>query len=736
MTLSYSHRCPLPGFLAPPHLDTFAPKVAAVVKRACRAEGVVFVFSRFIIMGALPLAVALEHMGFKRFGGTSMLAADPLAQKGWLDRMPPEWRRMRQVATERRWTYVVLSGDTHELSSSYAAEVRAARSKENLNGDVVKVVIATEKASEGMDLRNVREVHVMHPWFHQQKIEQIVGRSARMCSHISLPPAKRNVTVYLHACVRPEKRGGRETADVRAYRIAEMKQQRILDALRIISANAIDCHANREVQFYDPAELRLRLDIVSSQGVIIRNYALGDRLPAQPVTCATAAPSSSSAAKDKLDRSTYVPFLHVPDVRHCKSVFVKMFAKHPRKVAFTFQEVWQACRESREIQEDSVSVAIQEVLDDHTVIQDSRGRVGSVIYASNKYIFQPHDSFDTRDSLEERSGAEEHTEECDSAVFDMDAKTQSRDGEPEVNDATHALNRKQHVRVMTSRTEVSPAAVFRFVEDQYKVLRGVIVRHLTPFPSGDAAAEYVARTFRTVMVDFVVDRIPHPFQAKLVQEALSLKHRRRRSSKKPSPVEDDDIAELVMKSLEEGGVITASDQDQKKAVLRDPESGAETCVSASSSRVPETPENCVRSAAKTLSSAENASVRTQGYLLPPVGGSLAAFTRRIMTKARTVLEPGEKGVFKVLGDSRESSGFVCFQTSFVKSDDIAREVSKMSRDGGLRFDPSALRSSDKRSLCHIYEVSMRRVIPGAFMRPATAYRVFGRNPGKRRASSP
>ena len=49
-----------------------------------------------------------------------------------------------------------------------------------------------------MDFKNIREIHVLEPWYHLNKLEQIVGRGIRFCSHSGLDPQKRNVTVYLH----------------------------------------------------------------------------------------------------------------------------------------------------------------------------------------------------------------------------------------------------------------------------------------------------------------------------------------------------------------------------------------------------------------------------------------------------------------------------------------------------------------------------------------------------------
>jgi hypothetical protein len=68
-------------------------------------------------------------------------------------------------------------------------------------------MIGSQIASEGVDLRFVRETHVIDSWFHLNKTEQILGRAIRFLSHCALPKEKRNNTVYLYSSYR--RRGGR-----------------------------------------------------------------------------------------------------------------------------------------------------------------------------------------------------------------------------------------------------------------------------------------------------------------------------------------------------------------------------------------------------------------------------------------------------------------------------------------------------------------------------------------------
>ena len=64
----------------------------------------------------------------------------------------------------------------------------------------------------------------MEPWYNMNRIEQIIGRAVRTCSHKQLPFVKRNVEIYLH-CLASTSRV--ETADMYLYRKAEAKAVQI-----------------------------------------------------------------------------------------------------------------------------------------------------------------------------------------------------------------------------------------------------------------------------------------------------------------------------------------------------------------------------------------------------------------------------------------------------------------------------------------------------------------------------
>ena len=65
-------------------------------------------------------------------------------------------------------------------------------------GEIIKLLMITASGSEGINLRNTRYVHIMEPYWNPIRIQQIIGRSRRICSHYRLPKDLQNVQVYVY----------------------------------------------------------------------------------------------------------------------------------------------------------------------------------------------------------------------------------------------------------------------------------------------------------------------------------------------------------------------------------------------------------------------------------------------------------------------------------------------------------------------------------------------------------
>lgn len=284
-------------------------KAAAKMQRICdlvrKSEGVVVIFSRFLWSGVVPLAIALEHMGFERFGSGNLLGKQAYDEHA-------------SVAKRATFTgiqfpkYAILTneGDSRIMGKTRIHKlVREIQAPGNLRGERIKVILMTGVASEGLSFRNVREVHILEPWYHMHRIDQVVGRSLRTCSHTDLPLEERNVTVFLHAAYADPKALskaagagapiGPAEADLHAYSITNRKAMQVREVARILQANAWDCpildRLNHFPESMFPEPFRMR----TSQGVEIRAQ-LGDD-PEDAAPACTAMPADVPAVP--LDRA-------------------------------------------------------------------------------------------------------------------------------------------------------------------------------------------------------------------------------------------------------------------------------------------------------------------------------------------------------------------------------------------------------------------------------------------------
>jgi len=296
------------GFLAPGNLAVWSCKFDAIVKRIQGSTGIVFVYSRFLWAGLVPLAIALEQSGFSRHGQRNILIQSQRQDQNRIQNTP-ENRTGQQ--------YILLTSDTRLCTKArFARDLDAANSPDNARGSMVKVILACGVAAEGIDFKCVREVHLLDPWYHSNKVRQIIGRASRNCSHALLPVSERNVTVYLHAALPSHEQEGeeqRETIDLHAYRISEQKQARIDLVEDVLKRASVDCELNRHVQ-QEEALSRTTADIVTSQGTRIVRYRLSDSFDSAGRRQCRVAHDAAAGDRWGTDLSTYDPLYHSRDI--------------------------------------------------------------------------------------------------------------------------------------------------------------------------------------------------------------------------------------------------------------------------------------------------------------------------------------------------------------------------------------------------------------------------------------
>jgi hypothetical protein len=73
--------------------------------------------------------------------------------------------------------------------------------KDSIKEKRLCVLMASSAGAEGITLRNVRNVLIMESYWNPARIEQVIGRAIRICSHATLPIPDRTVDVKMYLSV-------------------------------------------------------------------------------------------------------------------------------------------------------------------------------------------------------------------------------------------------------------------------------------------------------------------------------------------------------------------------------------------------------------------------------------------------------------------------------------------------------------------------------------------------------
>jgi len=125
----------------------------------------------------------------------------------------------------------------------------------NLYGEIINLLMITASGAEGIDLKNTRFVHITEPYWHHVRINQVIGRARRICSHALLPETYRNVKVFMYISKFKDGMDLEEfnalktqdnslSTDQSLYEIMERKKNLSIMFLDTLKETSIDCVVN------------------------------------------------------------------------------------------------------------------------------------------------------------------------------------------------------------------------------------------------------------------------------------------------------------------------------------------------------------------------------------------------------------------------------------------------------------------------------------------------------------
>lgn len=203
-------------------LQKYSPKFVRILRKIRRAPGTVFVYSNFKEYGGIKIfARMLEHYGYKNY----------------------------EYNGSGRKRYAVFTGDQ---DLQYKDEIKAVfNNKNNEDGSKIKIILGSSAIKEGISLLRVSQVHIIEPYWNISKLNQIIGRAIRFCSHKDVPYERQEVQVYIYLATHPDIK---MTVDQYIMRMAIQKQLINNQFEKALKESAIDCELFKFANIYPGEE--------------------------------------------------------------------------------------------------------------------------------------------------------------------------------------------------------------------------------------------------------------------------------------------------------------------------------------------------------------------------------------------------------------------------------------------------------------------------------------------------
>ena len=257
-------------YLTPEALEVYSPKFLNMLENIQdeKFQGLHLLYTQFRTLEGIGIfKLVLEANGFAQFKLKNVSGS-------WkIDIMPEDMDKPKfalytgtETSEEKEIIRNVFNGDWELLSPELSKELRN-MSDTNMLGEIIKTLMITASGAEGISLKNVRFVHVTEPYWHPVRIQQVIGRARRICSHQNLPKELQTVKVFVYLMEFTKEQIENDdavelrlkdksrinpsnilTSDEALYEISNMKKELTNKLLKAVKEASIDCiiHSSKD----------------------------------------------------------------------------------------------------------------------------------------------------------------------------------------------------------------------------------------------------------------------------------------------------------------------------------------------------------------------------------------------------------------------------------------------------------------------------------------------------------
>lgn len=345
-------------FLDASVLENYSPKMKIILEQInSNPDQLIFVYGEHRKSTLFPFCMMLEQNGFERHGDRNFLATGTSSARR---------------KNGKKYIFIDGSVDTEKRNEL----VNYFNDPTNKQGEKVQVIVGTKVLGEGVDFKNIRQIHIFNPWYNMSRIDQIVGRGIRHCSHLDFSKDEerdyRSVTVFLYSAslydksIRENERQILvETTDETIFRMAFRKDILFQRIFRSLKETAIDCNLN------------YKMNVFEQDNDYSRECAYKE--------CHFKCAKDCDYSENNINYDTYLYTLNEEGVKKMKKIILSSM-KNFKKRAFTISELLKLSEIP--LQEDTLNLFKFCLL---SLIAENK-----ILYNSGQYVLIPDKYFDYR----------------------------------------------------------------------------------------------------------------------------------------------------------------------------------------------------------------------------------------------------------------------------------------------------------------------------------------------------
>lgn len=334
-------------------LKAYSSKLYKLLTNINKSNGNVFIYSNYV-----------------SFGGTTLLRL-LLTLNGYT-----EYRS--KIQNDYR-SFVVLDDSTNiETREKYR---RIFNSPENKDGKLIKILIGSPIVSEGITLKNVRQVHILEPSWNMSRINQIIGRAVRNYSHHDLDPQDRTVSIYKYVSIYdPEK----------VQSITESKSDLLtffIDKEKYVLSEEKD-RANKKVERL-LKEISFDCSLMHSRNQVEKSFAGQAECDYQECDFACAVSGETTGSIDKSTYNLNLQFFDKFDIQFILTNLQELFRTH---FVWSLNDIVKhLINKDAKLSSESIYFTLGQIVANKTPFIDLYGRDGFIINRGDLYIFNSSD---------------------------------------------------------------------------------------------------------------------------------------------------------------------------------------------------------------------------------------------------------------------------------------------------------------------------------------------------------